>query len=79
MPIELPRLSDLRPGECAVINGIHAPDPIRLRLQSMGLRTGHVAEIIRCSLFGPLQVRIGSVDLIMRRSDAARVLISLTP
>jgi ferrous iron transport protein A len=76
---ELPRLSDLRPGESAVINGIHAPDPIRQRLQSMGLRTGHVAEIIRCSLFGPLQVRIGCVDLIMRRSDAARVLISLTP
>jgi len=76
---ELPKLSDLRPGESAVINGIHAPDPIRQRLQSMGLRTGHVAEIIRCSLFGPLQVRIGSVDLIMRRRDAARVLISLTP
>jgi Fe2+ transport system protein FeoA len=45
----------------------------------MGLRTGREAEVIRCSRLGPMQIRIGSVDLIMRRSDAARVCISSGP
>ena len=42
----------------------------------MGLRTGREAEVIRSSRMGPMQIRIGSVNLIMRRSDAARVSIS---
>ena len=53
-----------------------APDDIRQRLQSMGLRTGREAEVIRCSRQGPMQIRVGSIDLIMRRSDAARVSIT---
>lgn len=69
-------LSHLRKGETALITGIHAPDSIRQRLQSMGLRTGREAEVIRRPRLGPMQVRIGSVNLIMRRCDAARVTIS---
>jgi len=42
----------------------------------MGLRSGREAEVIRCSRLGPMQIRIGSVNLIMRRRDAARVSIS---
>jgi Fe2+ transport system protein FeoA len=70
------KLSDLAAGERAFITGIHAPDTMRQRLQSMGLRTGREAEVIRCSRLGPMQIRIGSVHLIMRRRDAARVSIS---
>jgi Fe2+ transport system protein FeoA len=69
-------LSCLRKGECAFITGIHAPDSTRCRLQSMGLRTGREAEVIRCPRIGPMQIRVGSIHLIMRRSDAARVSIS---
>jgi Fe2+ transport system protein FeoA len=69
-------LSSLRKGECAFITGIHAPDSTRSRLQAMGLRTGREAEVIRCSRIGPMQIRVGSIHLIMRRSDAARVSIS---
>jgi len=69
-------LSDLRKGESALITGIHAPDDTRHRFQAMGLRTGREAEVIRCSRLGPMQIRIGSIDLIMRRSDAACVSIS---
>jgi Fe2+ transport system protein FeoA len=79
MPEILPSLrtlSHLRKGECAFITGIHAPDSTRIRLQAMGLRTGREAEVIRCPRIGPMQVRVGSVHLIMRRSDAARVSIS---
>jgi Fe2+ transport system protein FeoA len=42
----------------------------------MGLRTGREAEVIRCPRIGPMQIRVGSIHLIMRRSDAARVSIS---
>jgi Fe2+ transport system protein FeoA len=66
----------LRKGECAFITGIHAPDSTRNRLQSMGLRTGREAEVIRCPRIGPMQIRVGSIHLIMRRCDAARVSIS---
>lgn len=69
-------LSKLRRGQTALITGIHAPDGIRHRLQAMGLRTGREAEVVRCSRLGPMQIRIGSVNLIMRRCDAARVSIS---
>ena len=69
-------LSCLRKGQTGMILGIHAPDGTRQRMQSMGLRTGHEAEVIRSTRLGPMQIRIGSVHLIMRRSDAARVSIS---
>lgn len=69
-------LSNLGIGERAFITGIHAPDGMRQRLQSMGLRTGREAEVIRNSRMGPMQIRVGSVHLIMRRCDAARVTIS---
>ncbi len=69
-------LSNLGIGERAFITGIHAPDSMRQRLQSMGLRTGREAEVIRSPRLGPMQIRVGSVHLIMRRCDAARVSIS---
>ena len=69
-------LSNLGIGERAAITGIHAPDGIRQRLQSMGLRTGREAEVIRGTRLGPMQIRVGSIDLIMRRCDAARVAIT---
>jgi len=78
-PADQMNLSCLRKGETGRILGIHAPDGTRQRLQSMGLRTGHEAEVIRCSRLGPMQIRIGSVHLIMRRRDAARVSISTNP
>ncbi len=69
-------LSNLGQGETAMITGVHGSDGIRHRLQAMGLRSGREAEVIRCSRLGPMQIRIGSVNLIMRRRDAARVSIS---
>ena len=69
-------LSNLRKGQTALITGIHAPDSTRHRLQAMGLRTGREAEVIRSPRLGPMQIRVGSINLIMRRRDAARVTIA---
>ena len=74
--INIINLSNLGIGERAFITGIHAPDGMRQRLQSMGLRTGREAEVIRNPRLGSMQIRVGSVHLIMRRCDAARVTIS---
>lgn len=76
---EGPNLSGLLKGQRAIIIGIHAPDGIRHRLQAMGLRTGREAEVVRRPRLGPMQIRVGSVNLIMRRRDAARIFISLSP
>ena len=73
-------LSKLRVGENAVIKDIHAEEGIRQRLRAMGLRSGREARLIRCAqLGGPLQIRVGSVTLIIRRSDAERISVSPVP
>ena len=72
----LSNLSCLAKGDCACITGIHAPDSIRQRLQSMGLRTGREATVIRSCCKGPMQIRVGSIDLIMRRSVAEQIAVS---
>ena len=73
---KLSNLSSLCRGETAIITGVHGSDGVRHRLQAMGLRSGREAEVIRCPRLGPMQIRIGSINLIMRRRDAARVSIS---
>ena len=69
-------LSNLGRGETAMITGVHGSEGTRHRLRAMGLRNGREAEVIRCPRLGPMQIRIGSINLIMRRRDAARVSIS---
>lgn len=44
----------------------------------MGLRTGREAFVIRASrMGGPIQIRVGSVSLILRRADAAMIEVAL--
>jgi ferrous iron transport protein A len=70
-------LSHLKPGERVVIEDIHAEESVRKRLHAMGLLRGREAQLIRRARFGgPLQIRIGSVNLILRRRDAAHVLVT---
>jgi ferrous iron transport protein A len=64
-------LADLSPGQSAIIAEVHGDPQLRARLLALGLRTGReVAVIRRAWLGGPLQVRIGSTDLAMRRQEA---------
>ncbi len=71
-------LSTLTAGQRGRIEAIVADDAVRQRMQAMGLRTGREAFVVRASrLGGPIQVRIGSVSLILRRADAAMVEVAL--
>ena len=70
-------LRDLAPGETATIIAIHTDDPLRQRLLAMGFRAGKVIEIVRRAIFsGPLQVRIGTTDILLRRSEAQQITVN---
>lgn len=71
-------LSDLKPGERAKIHAIEADALLQHRLIAMGFHYGKVIEVIRVAKFnGPIQVRLGSTDIIIRQQDARQILLSL--
>jgi Fe2+ transport system protein FeoA len=69
-------LADLVAGESATIQAIHTEDALRQRLMALGFRIGKRIEIIRKARFsGPLQVRIGTTDILLRRNEAAKIMV----
>ncbi len=71
-------LKDLKPETSGVIEAIHASQDLRRRLCGLGMRQGIQVRVVRQSpLNGPMQVRVGHTDLILRRADAAN--IEITP
>ncbi|MBA4382702.1 MAG: ferrous iron transport protein A [Sideroxydans sp.] len=56
------------------ITDIHTDDSLRQRLQALGFRSGKDIEIIRKASFGgPVQVRIGTTDILLRQTEAALI------
>ena len=69
-------LNNLSSGESAVIVAIHSEDTLRQRLQALGFRVGKRIELIRKASFsGPLQVRIGTTDVLLRKNEASKIAI----
>ena len=67
-------LNTLNPGQHGVIHAIHAEQALHQRLNAMGFRIGKKIELIRRASFnGPLHVRIGATDIILRGIDAQRI------
>ncbi len=67
-------LAALHPGDTATILSIHAEEALHLRLLALGFRTGQKIEMIRKASFsGPLQVRVGTTDVMLRRIEAAKI------
>jgi ferrous iron transport protein A len=67
-------LSSLAPGESATIVAVHTEEPLHQRLLAMGFRTGKQIEVIRKARFsGPLQVRIGTTDILLRKVEAEKI------
>jgi ferrous iron transport protein A len=67
-------LATLKTGEIATIISIHAEEALHQRLLALGFRTGRKIELIRIASFGgPLQVRIGTTDILLRRIEAAKI------
>ncbi len=67
-------LSDLKPGEIATISSVHADRSLYYRLAALGFRVGKRIEVIRHAKFsGPMQVRIGTTDIMLRRTEAEKI------
>lgn len=67
-------IASLQPGDTATIVAIHAEEALHQRLLALGFRSGKQVELIRKAAFsGPLQVRIGTTDVLLRRTEAARI------
>ncbi|MDD2915105.1 MAG: FeoA family protein [Gallionella sp.] len=67
-------LASLQPGDTATIVAIHAEEALHQRLLALGFRSGKQIEMIRKASFsGPLQVRIGTTDVMLRRGEAAKI------
>ena len=67
-------LTTLHPGDIATIVEIHAEEALHKRLLALGFRCGKQIEMIRKASFsGPLQVRIGTTDILLRRVEATKI------
>ncbi len=64
-------LNLLKAGEVAKIASVTADEAIKARIHGLGLRIGQeVAVIRRASMGGPLQIRVGHTDILMRPEQA---------
>jgi ferrous iron transport protein A len=72
-------LNNLNPGEHGVIQAIDAEQGLHQRLNALGFRIGKKIELIRrASFHGPLHVRIGATDIILREIEAKRIQLNLS-
>lgn len=70
-------LSQLKVGQHAVISAIEAEESLFHRLAALGFRVGKPLSIMRRANFnGPLHVRLGTTDIIVRAIDAARIQVN---
>lgn len=70
------RLSHLTPGETATIVALNTDEALYHRLAALGFRIGKRIELIRRARFsGPLHVRIGTTDIMLRRCDAQHIAV----
>lgn len=67
-------LLQLAPGTDATVSAIRADSALCLRLAAMGFRIGQRVLMVRKGAFaGPLHVRLGTTDVIVRRSQAGQI------
>lgn len=70
-------LSQLNIGQSATILAIEAEETLFHRLAALGFRVGKPISIIRRANFnGPMQVRLGTTDVILRNAEAAHIQIT---
>lgn len=70
-------LDHLKPGEYATIRAVNAEDGLQQRLNALGFRVGKRIELVRRGRFhGPLHVRIGATEVMMRSTEAHRIQVS---
>jgi len=73
-------LAELGPGQKFEVLRIVFGGEIGKRLADLGFISGTEGEVVRAALFrGPMQIRLGDYDLIMRRHEARLVEVEPLP
>jgi Fe2+ transport system protein FeoA len=73
-------LAELGPGQRFEVLRIVFGGEIGKRLADLGFISGTEGEVVRAALFrGPMQIRLGDYDLIMRRHEARLVEVNPLP
>jgi len=68
------KLSAMKSGASGTISALHTGEELFHRLTGMGIRVGKTVTIVRRGKFsGPLHVRIGTTDIMLRRHDAQKI------
>ena len=71
---QLAILSELHPGEEAVISGLDTHSDVHIRLQDMGLCNGTPIRVIKCAPLGdPMEIKIRGFHLSLRKSVARQI------
>ncbi len=71
-------LSELEVGQRAQVAAIQGADGVSQRLMEMGLFEGQVIEVIGFAPLGdPIEIRVQDSNLSLRRTEAARVLVTV--
>jgi ferrous iron transport protein A len=69
-------LNQMKPGDHGVIVALEGADVVSQRLLEMGLTEGEPIEVLALAPFGdPIDVRIRSYQLSLRKNEAARVVV----
>jgi ferrous iron transport protein A len=72
-------LHELSPGDDATVTAIHSDAALRLRFAALGLRIGQRVRLVRKGvLAGPLHIRMGTTDVILRRRQAGHIEVART-
>ncbi len=67
-------LNRLDPGECGTILMLEAGEELHQRLVALGLQIGNSVRLLRRAQFGgPLHIRVGMTELMLRRREASRI------
>ena len=70
----LTQLDQLPVGLSAMVCYIEAQAELTARLRALGIKPGNRISIVRSApLSGPLQIRAGQTDIILRRAEAAAI------
>lgn len=70
-------LNQVPNGYAATITGIQAEEHLLQRMVALGLRRGRRVKVIRrANHQGPLHIRIGTTEIMIRRGDAAAVRVT---
>jgi ferrous iron transport protein A len=74
----MPSLDQLQVGQHARVEAVRGSDTIVQRLLEMGLLEGEPIQVINIAPLGdPIEVRLRDYRLSLRRSEAARIAVSL--